>query len=71
MKANEIIGEIEAVIFASGEIVPAEKIIEAAKSYGIDKKDIIGLKDDKNNLYSYGGTYGAQCICGMSSGVCT
>lgn len=29
MKANEIIGEIEAVIFASGEIVPAEKIIEA------------------------------------------
>ena len=29
MRSEEIIGEIEAVVFASGEIVPADKIIEA------------------------------------------
>ena len=47
MRSEEIIGEIEAVVFASGEIVPADKIIEAfdiseelyLEEYDFDKLD--------------------------------
>ncbi|MBE6730560.1 MAG: SMC-Scp complex subunit ScpB [Ruminococcaceae bacterium] len=48
MKANEIIGEIEAVVFASGEIVPAEKIIEA-----LDISEELYLEAEKLLLEKY------------------
>ena len=45
MRSEEIIGEIEAVVFASGEIVPADKIIEAFDiSEELEKSSSIMLK---------------------------
>ena len=48
MEAKEILGEIEAVVFASGEIVPSDRIIEA-----LDISEELYLEAEKILLEKY------------------
>ena len=49
MKAEEILGEIEAVVFASGEIVPGERIMEALDINNELYEEAVKLLEEKFN----------------------